>query len=214
MCKWRHVKLGFQATAHRPAADLAVTLRKIRSIWLEVGKSFQAEVFLGKTAERKSRSELLSKTALLSMLGSWGRTENYRHSVVTTSHPDDIPWNGEVSSKPAPHSERTDAGYVFHDASWRQRILSLGSFLPINLIGQNQETLQVARILHVALLCCSPRSITSVQVDAVYVQFQKREAKQLERKFKTLRYCNLNSIASPLPRSWANVKTPPDPSQE
>ena len=29
VCKWRHIKLGFQATAHRPAADLAVTLKKI-----------------------------------------------------------------------------------------------------------------------------------------------------------------------------------------
>ena len=82
VCKWRHIKLGFQATAHRRGADLAVTLKKIRSIWLEVGKSFQAEVFLGKKAERKSRSELLSKTALLSLLGSWGRTDNYRHTMI------------------------------------------------------------------------------------------------------------------------------------
>ena len=47
VCKWRHVKLGFQATAHRAPDDLAVTLKKFKSIWLEVGKSFQAEAFLG-----------------------------------------------------------------------------------------------------------------------------------------------------------------------
>ena len=166
----RHIKLGFQATAHRPAADLASILKKIRSIWQDVGKSFQAEVFLGKKAERKCRSELLSKTALLSMLGSWGRTENYRHSVVTTSHPDDVPWNGPIFSKPTPHSETTDTGYVFHDISWKQRILSLGTFLPLNLIGRNQERLQVACILHAALLCCNPKSVISIQVDAVYLQ--------------------------------------------
>ena len=74
VCKWRHIKLGFQATAHRPAADLASILKKIKTIWLEVGKSFQAEMLLGKKAEKKCRSELLSKTTLLSMLGSWGRT--------------------------------------------------------------------------------------------------------------------------------------------
>ena len=46
ICQWRHIKLGLEATAHRAAADLAVVLKKIRSIWLEVGKSIHAEFFL------------------------------------------------------------------------------------------------------------------------------------------------------------------------
>ena len=30
VCKWGHIQLGFQATAHRGAAELASTLRKLR----------------------------------------------------------------------------------------------------------------------------------------------------------------------------------------
>ena len=75
---WRHIILGFEATAHRPALHLANILKKIQMIWYEVAKSMEAEVFLGVKAEKKDRSQLLSKTALLCMLGLWGRTENYR----------------------------------------------------------------------------------------------------------------------------------------
>ena len=113
VCKWRHIALGFEATAHRSAAELASTLRKLRVLWFEVGRSFQAEVFLGKKAEKKNRMELLSKTALLSLLGAWGRTQNYRHHMITTSCPGDLLWDGEISSKPTPESERTDTGHVF-----------------------------------------------------------------------------------------------------
>ena len=166
------------------------------------GQSFLAEVFIGKKAERNSRSERLSKTALLPMLGSWGRTENYRHTMITTSHPDDVPWDGEVSSKPTPYSEMTDTGYVFHDISWKPKIITLGgTLLPISLIGRNQDRLQVVRILHTALPCCNPWRIISIQVDAVYVQLHRSEAKKFERRFKPLRYCDLNSITSPLQRS-------------
>jgi hypothetical protein len=90
VCGWRHIKLGFQATAHRSAAELASTLRKLRILWFEVGRSFQAEVFLGKGAEKKNRSELLSETAFLGMLGTSGRTENFRHHMKTSSSPDDF----------------------------------------------------------------------------------------------------------------------------
>ena len=54
VCKWRHITLGFEATAHRPAVELASTLRKLRVLWFEVGRSFQAECFLGKKAEKKN----------------------------------------------------------------------------------------------------------------------------------------------------------------
>ena len=37
VCKWRHVELGFQATSHRPASDLASIVNKVCSIWQEVG---------------------------------------------------------------------------------------------------------------------------------------------------------------------------------
>ena len=154
-------------------------------------------MLLSKNAEKKSRGELLSKTALLSMLGNWGRTGNYRRPMIATSHPDDIPWNAAISSKPAPHSKTTDTGYVFHDISWKQRVLSLRTFLPLNLIGRNQERLQVVRILQAVLLTTDPKRTMSIQVGAVYVQFPIREAQKLERKFQTLKYSDLSNVTSP-----------------
>ena len=53
VCKWRHILLGFDATAHKSAPELASILRKLRVLWFEVGRSYQAELFLGKKAEKK-----------------------------------------------------------------------------------------------------------------------------------------------------------------
>ena len=126
--------------------------------------------------------------------------------MITTSHPDDIPWTGEVSSKPTPHSEMTNVGYVFHDITWKQTVNSLATFLPLNLIGRTQERLQVARLLQALLLTTDPRRILSIQVDAVYVQVPKAEVKQIEHTLNTFKYCDLSSIASPLPCSLTTVK--------
>ena len=211
---WRHIILGFEATAHRPALHLANILKKIQMIWYEVGKSMEAEIFLGVKAEKKDRSQLLSKTGLLCMLGLWGRTENYKYNMITTSNPDDILWDGKISMKPTPGSSTTDTGnYVFHDISFQQKILTLGSLLPLNLIGRNQERLQVARILRV-MSSYDPRCIISIQVDAVYAQFPQRDAKKIEKKFKNFRYCELDGITSPLSKTWTNVKSIPNSSKE
>ena len=152
----------------------------MQRVWYEVGSSFQGEVWAGNRAKKKDTRELLSKTALLSLLGSWGRFENWRPQMISTSHPDDVPWNGEVSTKPTPHSEKTATGYVFHDISWKQKILGLGSFLPLNLIGRSQERLQVARGLLVIQRCTQVRRILSIQVDGIYLQPPKREFKKLQ----------------------------------
>ena len=56
--------------------------------------------------------------------------------------------------------------------------------------------------------------IISIPVDAVYVHFLRSEAEKLETKLRTLRYCDLNSVTSPLPRSRVNVKFDQHPSQE
>ena len=104
--------------------------------------------------------------------------------MITTSHPDDIPWTGEVSSKPTPHSEMTNVGYVFHDITWKQKVKSLATCLPLNMIGRTQERLQVARLLQALLLTTDPKRILSIQVDAVYVQLPKSEAKRLNTNSK------------------------------
>ena len=132
----------------------------------------------------------MSKTALLSLLGSWGRTENYRHHMITTSSLDDILWDGPIASKPTPESERTDTSYIFHDISWKQKVKTLATFLPLNVIGRAAERQQVARAVSVALQCNN--RILSIQVDGIYVQFPQKEAQKLERRFRSLRYCDLN----------------------
>ncbi len=88
--------------------------------------------------------------------------------MVTTSHPDDVPWNGEITTKPTPYSDTTATGYVFHNISWKQQILNLGSFSPLNLIGRSQERLQVARALRIVQTCTELRHVLSIQVDALY----------------------------------------------
>ena len=82
--------------------------------------------------------------------------------MVTTSHPDDVLWNGEVSSRPTPFSEETATGYVFNDTTWKQKVLSLGTFLPLNLIRRSQERLQVARALLVIQQCSQLRRVLSI----------------------------------------------------
>ena len=83
----------------------------------------------------------------------------------------------------------------------------MATFLPLNLIGRTQERLQVARLLQALLLNTDPRRIISIQVDAVYVQIPKAEVKKHENRFKNLKYCHLNIIASPLPRSLTHIKS-------
>ena len=206
ICKWRNIKLSFSATCHRPASDLSSKLKRMQKVWYEVGSTFQGVTWAGAKAQKKDTRELLAKTAMLSMLGSWGRTSNYRHSMVTTSHPDDVPWCGEVSSRPTPGSETTTSGYVFHDYSWKQEVLSLGSFLPLNLIGRSQERLQVARALCVVRRYMEPRNMLSIQVDGLYVQPANRDFKKLQNEIKRLRYCDLHTISPPLIRSVNHVR--------
>ena len=198
VCKWRHIQLSFNATTHRPAVDLASKLRRMQRIWYEVGASFQGEVWAGSRAKKKDTRELLAKTALLSLLGSWGRCENFRHQLITTSHPDDVPWSGEVSTKPTPNSETTATGYVFHDISWKQKILTLGTFLPLNLIGRSQERLQVARALCIVQSCTELKRVLSIQVDGIYIQPPQKQVKKLQRQFRSLRYYDLHKITSPV----------------
>lgn len=135
--------------------------------------------------------------------------------MITTSHPDDVPWSGEVSFKPTPNSETTATGYVFHDISWKQKIISLGSFLTLNLVGRSQERLQVARgLLVIQVECTELKRVLSIQVDGLYLQPPKREFKKLQRNFRGLRYCDLHKISSPLVRSVTHVRQEPSRSIE
>jgi len=52
-CKWCHMKLAFNATTHRPAADLASKLKRIQKVWFEVGRSCQGVTWAGCKAKKK-----------------------------------------------------------------------------------------------------------------------------------------------------------------
>ena len=71
-CQWCDIRLAFNATARRPAADLASKLKKIRGLWQSVGGSFEAQCWAGERAKKKDTKELLAKTALLNLLGPGG----------------------------------------------------------------------------------------------------------------------------------------------
>ena len=43
VCQWKNIKLGFNATSRRTAADFAHCLKRINKIWLDVGVSDQAK---------------------------------------------------------------------------------------------------------------------------------------------------------------------------
>ncbi len=50
--KWRHIRLSFSATTHRPAADLASKLKRMQSGWYDFGATLQGEAWAG-TREKK-----------------------------------------------------------------------------------------------------------------------------------------------------------------
>ena len=78
---------------------------------------------------------------MLSLIGSWGRVENWSCKMAVTSSMEDIMWNGPVSSKPSPCSQMVGDAYVFHDVMFKQPILNRPSLLCLNLIARNQEKL-------------------------------------------------------------------------
>ena len=106
VCKWGDFKLAFGATMHRPASDLVNKLKSIRQIWEAVGNSQAAKAWCN---NKKDSQELLAKTALLGLIGSWGRISNSKYNLVVSTHPDDCNFTGHISSTPTPCSE------VFHD---------------------------------------------------------------------------------------------------
>ena len=116
ICQWGDFTLSLQGTAHRNPKDLATKLNFMKEIWEQTGATFQGESWAG---ERKTRAKaLLAKVALLSLIGAWGRTENHRYTTITTNHPDDCGFEGQVLKTRAPGNE------VYHDITWRQEVRS------------------------------------------------------------------------------------------
>ena len=128
---------------------------------------------------------------MVSLIGSWGRTKNYKCRMVTTTTTEDVLWNGPIQSKPSLCSEEAVGAYVFHDVSWRQPILSRASLLTLNLIARNQERLQVARALRIAQRFMRLDRVLSIIVDGVYFAPPKRQRDNFMAAVR-VRYCDLH----------------------
>ena len=196
VCQWRQIKLGFNATSRRTAADFAHCLKRINKLWLEVGVSDQAKKWAELAKNKADIPKLLAKTAMLSLLGSWGRTENYKYTMII-GHPDDCMFDDNIEIRKNP-------GCVFHDITYKQKLLSNASYICLNLIGREQERIQIARLLR--LLHLEPRRFLSIQVDAVYIQPGKREKQALIDKVRNIRYSDLHRlIHNPLPKAFMSL---------
>ena len=155
VCKGKHIKLAFQATSRRSAADFAHCLKRIQKLWLEVDRSEQAKTWAA-SAKKADIPKLTCKTAMLVLLGSWGQTQNYRYNVVS-DHPD-VLFEGEIESK------RTTESHIFHDVTYKQTSLYHSIHSCLNVIGREQERIQIARALRILLSLTEPRRIRSMRL--------------------------------------------------
>jgi hypothetical protein len=159
VCTWEDLKLSLQAATDRRPRDLASKLSFMKETWERVGSTFTGETWAG---ERKQRAgALLSKSALLALIGSWGRTQQFRYTTTVGSHPDECAFTGQVLTSPNPGST------VFHDTTFRQEVLSHGTFLCLNLIARSSERLNIAGCISICLKHMRMERILSIQVDAV-----------------------------------------------
>ena len=87
----------------------------MKSLYAEVGESPEGRDWADNYRNRqgKSSSELLAKTAMVSLIGSWGRVQNSVWKMAVCSVSEDVPWNGPVHSKPGPCSEVYDGTMSF-----------------------------------------------------------------------------------------------------
>jgi len=201
ICKWSDLKLAFQATAHRPAKELATQLRFMRQLWEETGASFAGEAWAG---ERKSRARtLLSKSAMLACIGAWGRTTNHRYTTITTSHPDDCAFEGQVLTSQTPGSS------VFHDITYRQHVRGYGTYLPLNLVARSLERLNVARAILICLKHMRVERLLAIQVDCLVFQPPRKVARRACEELQDMTYGKLHlATRHPLRRYVGPLQDP------
>ena len=184
ICTWPDLKLSLHATAHRPAKELATQLRFMRDLWEETGCSHAGESWAG---ERKSRAKtLLSKTAMLSLIGAWGRVENWRYTTITSNHPDDCSFEGEVLTC------TTLGSTVFHDITYRQHVRGYATYLPLNLIARSLERLNVARAILIALKHMKPERLLTIQVDCLVFQPPRKVTRKVYEELHDMTYNKLH----------------------
>ena len=201
ICTWPDMKLAFTATAHRPAKELATQLRFMREVWEQVGATTAGEAWCG---ERKARAKaLLAKSAMLALVGAWGRTENFRYTTITSNHPDDCAFEGEVLTSPAPGSA------VFHDITYRQHVRGYGTYLPLNLAARSLERLNVARAILICLKHMRPERLLAIQVDCLVFQPPRKAARKVCEELEDMQYNELHlATRRPLTRYAGPLQDP------
>lgn len=80
VCQWQDVKLSFTATTHQPATDLASTLKKMQTVWLEVGSSCQAEVWAGHKSKNKKKQNMIGENNTFVIVGQLGEMWKFQAS--------------------------------------------------------------------------------------------------------------------------------------
>jgi len=184
ICVWADLKLSFQATSRRKPKDLAQKLKFMQEIWVAVGQTFAGESW-GSTS-KKQAGPLLAKVALLALIGSWGRTSNFRYNTITSDHPDDCAFEGEITTSPCPGSS------VFHDTTWRQEVRTMATLLPLSLVARSLERLNVARAIMITLKHMRVERLLSIQVDCLVFQSPRKVHRKVQEELAEMTYDRLH----------------------
>ena len=199
ICTYADCRISLQATTHRRPQELAARLKFMKEIWCSqaVAGSLAAEDLLG---ARAKKSGLLGKTALLGLIGLWGRVENFQYNTTTTAQPIfDAPGEGDMIDAPTPGSA------IYHDITSRQEVKSHATLLPrLNLIGRSIERLQVARCAAVLLKSMRVERLLYIKVDCIVFQPPKKKARQICEELEALTHSNIHAATrAPLQRfAW------------
>ena len=103
---WSNVKTTLNATTRRPASYLADLLKALEQLWLQVGESYAGTQFLEQRGDADRSPQTLAKYASVSLLGLWGRREQYRYTMVTSSYDGDARPGARTTISVTPETPR------------------------------------------------------------------------------------------------------------
>ena len=147
---WSDAKTTFNATTRRPASYLAERFNVLEQLWLQVGESRAGTQFLEQRGDADRSPQTLAKYASVSLLGLWGRREQYRYTMVTSSYDGDARPGPHTTISVTPETPRENGSLIFRDFVTQQKVLCLTSLRPIH-----QRCLEAERLRSLALTCSS-----------------------------------------------------------
>ena len=120
IARWSDFKLSFSASAHRPATYLRARLKVFDYLCRQTARSEAARELI--QGDKADLGEFFAKLCCNMLFGTWAVREQWRCKLETTSHPDDITFDGLCSTTLTP-----GGGGVFRDVLMRQKVLSMTS---------------------------------------------------------------------------------------